>query len=141
MIFRRGKASYLYNDRQILGDRRGNRENAEPSSRMTPTTLGKFPVPEGTSGKVSRSYRSFGKSTESGRLELRRLEHCIPVLAIKFKLSEATSASASVASYSGRRLVTPFAMVRIVHWLILHPDRNYFLFLEGVGNDLLTIIR
>src|SRR6202050_2563009 len=52
MIFRRGKASYLYNDRQILGDRRGNRENAEPSSRMTPTTLGKLPVPEGTSGKV-----------------------------------------------------------------------------------------
>src|ERR1700683_3346396 len=114
MIFRRGKALYLYNDRQILGDRRGNRENTKPSSRMTPMTLGKFPVPEGTSGKVSQSYQSFGKSTESGRLKTRRLEHCIPVLEIEFKLSEATLASASVASYSVRRLVTSFATVRIV---------------------------
>src|ERR1700677_5356615 len=114
MIFKRGKASYLYNDRQILGDHRGNRENTEPSSRMTPTTSGKFPVPEGTSGKVSRSYRSFGKSTESGQLEPRRLEHCIPVLAIGLKLSEATSASASVALYSVWRLVTSFATVQIV---------------------------
>src|SRR6202050_5989926 len=114
MIFRRGKASYLYNDRQIFGERRGNQENTEPSSRMTPMTSGKFPVPEGTSGKVSRSYRSFSKSTESGRLEPRRLEHCIPVLGIEFKLSKATSASASVASYLIRRLGTSFATVRIV---------------------------
>src|SRR6202050_1716046 len=121
MIFRRGKASYLYNNRQITQgsqrkprDHKGNRENTEPSSRMTPTTSGKFPVPEGTSGKVSRSHQRFGKYTESGRLELRRLEHCIPVLAIEFKLSEATLASTSVASYSVQRLVTPFATVRIV---------------------------
>src|ERR1700683_5808514 len=38
MIFRRGKASYLYNDRQILGDRRGNRETVKETER-TPSLL------------------------------------------------------------------------------------------------------
>ena len=47
-------------------------ENARTSSRMTLRTSGKFPVPEGTFGKDSEGYRSFGKATESFRVESRR---------------------------------------------------------------------
>ena len=52
---------------------------------------GKFPVPERVSGRFPEGYRSLGKLLESVRLEFVESEHCIPVLATEFKLSEATS--------------------------------------------------
>ena len=129
MIFRRGKASYLYNNRQIFGDHRGNQETAKETDR-TPSLpqgwlqqlWGNSQYPKELLGRFPESYWSFSKPTESGRLELRRPEHCILVLETEFKLSEATSASTSVALHSVQRLVTSFATVRIVQWAILHTE-------------------
>jgi len=39
---------------------------------MTLRTSGKFPVPEGTFGRISKGHRSFGKGYESFQVELRR---------------------------------------------------------------------
>ena len=52
--------------------------------------------------KASARLQSHPESSRGG------LEHCIPVMVTEFKLSEATSARALVASYSIWRLVFPF---------------------------------
>ena len=138
MIFRRGKASYLYNDRtDIRGSQRkprdckGNWQNTQPFLRMTLTTSGRFPVPKGTPGKVSWKllkwveeawtlYSGFGNQVQTQRSHLSQ----------RF-----------VALHSVQRLVTSLAMVWIVQWAIYILDHNYYVFLEGVGNKLLTIIQ
>src|ERR1700735_4754729 len=55
---------------------------------------GKSQFPRGSMGKFPKGYRRLGKLLESVRLEFVESEHCIPVFATEFKLSEATSGNA-----------------------------------------------
>jgi len=55
---------------------------------------GNSQYPRESLGRFPEGYRSLGKLLESVRLEFVESEHCIPVLATEFKLSEATSGNA-----------------------------------------------
>src|SRR6202451_4532906 len=133
MIFWRGKASYLYSTViTIRGDRKGNREKARTVSRRTLKALGicaRRNLWEGFP-KVTEALVKLQSHSESSR---GGLEHCIPVMVTEFKLSNATSARALVASHSIRRLVLPFVMFRNSTMDVYTLTCIYYVFLEIVG--------
>ena len=92
MILREAKPRIYTVQQQLFGDREGNQENAWASLRMTPIASEKFPVPKRASGQVSQRQSKLYQALRVSKFE--ELEHCIPVLATEFKLSEATLASA-----------------------------------------------
>src|ERR1700691_1409542 len=94
MIFRRGKASYLYSTvvsiwepRRKLREHLGFLEDDSNNFGEIPSTQGN--LWEGFLKVVKASTSSQSQSD----LSLRSFEHCILVLVTKFKLSEATLAS------------------------------------------------
>src|ERR1700734_103135 len=70
--------------------------------------------------------QSHPKSSQGG------LEHCLPVMVTEFKLSEATSARALVASHSIWRLVFPFVTFQISTMNVYTLACIYYVFLEIV---------
>src|ERR1700683_2462416 len=95
MIFLRGKASYLYST--IVTTRGPRRKPREHSDFLEDDSNGFGEIPstreslwEGFPKVIEVSVNSL----ESVRLEFVESEHCIPVLATEFKLSEATSGNA-----------------------------------------------
>src|ERR1700729_4069167 len=88
MIFLRGNASYLYSTvvttkgpRRKLRERSGFLKDDSNSFREIPSTQ----------ESLWEGFPKLGKHLESVRLKFVESEHCIPVLATEFKLSEATS--------------------------------------------------
>jgi hypothetical protein len=77
--------------------------------------------------EASAKLQSHSESSQGG------LEHCIPVMVTKFKLSEATSARALVASHSIRRLVFPFVTFWNSTMDVYMLSCIYYVFLEIVG--------
>ena len=77
--------------------------------------------------KASAKLQSHPESSRGG------LEHCFPVMVTEFKLSEATSARALVASHSIRRLVFSFVTFRNSTMNVYTLACNYYVFLEIVG--------
>ena len=77
--------------------------------------------------EASAKLQSHSESSRGG------LEHCIPVMVTEFKLSEATSARALVASHSIQRLVFPFVMFRNSTMDVYTLTCIYYVFLEIVG--------
>ena len=75
MIFGRGEASYLYSTITIWGLQRKPREGSDRLEDDS-EAFGKFPVPEGTSGKSFRRLLKLRQSHRVGlsRVESRRLE-------------------------------------------------------------------
>ena len=65
--------------------------------------------------------------------ELRRLEHCFPVMVTKFKLSKATLVSTIVALHSIWRLLISLVEFQICKTSIYTLVSNYYVFLEWVG--------
>ena len=116
--------------RQIFRNHKGNWENAWACSRMTLMASRKFLVPKGTSRKdiwkLAKPQQSRG-----------HLEHCFPVMATNFKLSEATSVCAFVALHSIQRLVISFAVFQIGTTNVYVLVSIYYVFLERVGMKLI----
>ena len=77
--------------------------------------------------KASAKLQSHPESSRGG------LEHCFPVMVTEFKLSEATSARALVASHSIRRLVFSFVTFQNSTMNVYTLACNYYVFLEIVG--------
>ena len=125
---------YLYSTVRSIRDRKGNRENAQASSRWLWGNSWYLKEPL---GRISEGHQSFSKATESSRVELRRPEHCLLVMATEFKLSEATLVCTFVALHSIRRLVIPFAAFRISTMNIYILVSIYYVFLERVGMKLI----
>jgi hypothetical protein len=95
-------------------------------------------------GEISSARRNlwegFPKFTEASaklqshsELSQEGLKHCILVMVTKFKLSEATSARALMASYSIWRLVFPLVMFRNSTMDVYMLSCIYYVFLEIVG--------
>ena len=80
--------------------------------------------------KVTEALAKLQSHSESSR---GGLEHCIPVMVTEFKLSEATSARALVASHSLRRLVFPFVTFQNSTMDVYTLTCIYYVFLEIVG--------
>src|SRR6202050_1815281 len=102
MIFHRGRALYLYDtERDIWGSQRKPREHSgllEDDS----DGFGEFLGPEGSSIKeVQKLLKPW--RCHRATLSQEHFEHYLPVMVTEFKLSEATSACAFVASHSIRR--------------------------------------
>src|ERR1700677_2236529 len=76
--------------------------------------------------EASAKLQSHPESSRGG------LEHCFPVMVTEFKLSEATSARALVASHSIRRLVFSFVTFRNSTVNVYTLACNYYVFLEIV---------
>jgi hypothetical protein len=77
--------------------------------------------------KVLAKLQSHSESSQGG------LEHCIPVMVTKFKLSKATLARALVAAHSIRRLAFPFVMIWNSTMDVYTLTCIYYVFLEIVG--------
>ena len=94
MVFLRGNASYLYSTVVTTwGPRRKPREHSG-FLKDDSNSFGEIPSTRESLGRFPEGYRSLSKLLESVRLEFVESEHCIPVLATEFKLSEATSGNA-----------------------------------------------
>jgi hypothetical protein len=77
--------------------------------------------------EASAKLQSHSKLSREG------LEHCIPVMVTEFKLSEATSARALVASHSIWRLVFPFVTFWNSTMDVYMLTCIYYVFLKIVG--------
>jgi hypothetical protein len=97
---------------------------------MTLRTLGKLPVTEEGFPKVTEASAKLQSHPE---LSQGGLEHCLPVMATKFKLSKATSARALVPLQSIWRLVFLFVTLQISTMNVYTLACIYYVFLERVG--------
>jgi hypothetical protein len=97
---------------------------------MTLMALRKFLVPEGTSRKDFQNLTKLWQNHRVIGVELRRLEHCLPVMVTKFKLNEVISASAFVASHSIQKLINSLMVFWISAMSIYMLVCNYYIFLK-----------
>jgi hypothetical protein len=100
---------------------------------MTLMTLGKFLVPKGIFGK---DFQRLVKPQSQSKSSQGDLEHCLPIMVTKFKLSKATSASPFMALHSIWRLVFSFVTFWISTMDVYMLVCIYYVFLERVGIKL-----
>src|SRR6202042_1800040 len=106
---------YSYFPRFItLGDREGNRENAQASSRMTPMASGKFPVPKRVSGKVSRRLSKSRQTIRVSPTQVCGIRTLYSGFGNQVQTQQSHLGQRFVASHSVWSLVISLGSVRII---------------------------